>query len=53
MKDQVTADSDIPKMFEDYKAEDRDAAPKCLFDSVIPQIFGYMTHGVSIFKNLH
>ena len=47
---EVTVDSDIPKMFLDYEAEDCDAldfSPKSLFDSVLPQIFGYMAHGVS------
>ena len=50
LEDEVKVDSDIPKMFVDYADEDHDAldfVPKYLFDSVLPQIFGYMTHGVS------
>ena len=50
---EVNVDSDIPKMFVDYEALDRgteEFVPMCLFDSVLPQIFGYMTHGVSAFE---
>ena len=49
--------SDIPKLFAEYQARaatesqesegpDHKSQPR-LFDSVLPQIFGYMCHGVS------
>lgn len=62
--DGITAESDIPKLFAEYEAieiatqlqankesqesEGPDHKPQRLFDSVLPQIFGYMVHGVSM-----
>ena len=49
---EVTVDSDIPKMFADYKAEDHDAldfVPKSFFESILTQIFVYMTYDVSAY----